>query len=180
MKKIILGVVALIIAVGALGGYMYMFSDKETVQPASASPAGTSFNTAKFAGVAVSLANPGANGTSTSILNTDANDRIITGLRAGCESVGTSQTAYTGAGLVSLQVTVATSSTSAPSSNGNTNSVGGGAFVLATTSPQFALSSTTQSTSKVYSIWASGSYLTFTANATNTANCTLGADYVAT
>lgn len=148
------------------------------------SPAGSTFGTAKFAGVAVNLASPGANGTSTSILNGDASDRYISSIKAGCQGVGSSNTAYVGGGLASLQLTVATSTTAAPATNSNTNSVGGGAVVISTSTAVFGISTSTiagNSTSpgitKVYFVWASNSYLTFTTNATNTAACTFGVDY---
>lgn len=172
--KILLSVLFAAIATVAIRGNFYPIQQFL----AATSPSGTTFGTAKFAGVAVNLASPGANGTSTSILNTDSGTRYITSLKAGCEGVGTSQTAYTGAGLSALTITAATTSTPAPAANGSA-SIGGGAFTLATATPQFTESTSTAAggTSKTYPLWASGSYLTFTTNATNTAVCTFGADY---
>lgn len=151
------------------------------------SASSASINIARFAGTAgISLASPGttgatgANGTSTSILNPDATDRYISSIKAGCEVVGASRTAYSGTGLASLTLSVATSSTSGPSSNaGNSNVVGGGTVVIGTSTAQYAVSTSTIGTGSpnIYAVWASGSYLTFTTNATNTATCTFGADY---
>ncbi len=155
-------------------------------QQLAGSPAGTTFSNAKFAGVAINLASPGANGTSTSVLNTDAGDRYINTIKVGCEGVGTSRTAYSGTGLDVLTLRIATSSTSAPAANNNANPVGGGPLTVATSSTYFMEASTTASTavpnvgtSAISNIWATGSYLTFTANATNTAACTVGVDYFA-
>jgi len=155
-------------------------------QLAGSSTAGSTFNTAKFAGIAVSPTAPGSNATSSSILNTDVNDRFVTGIRVGCEAVGTSKTAYTGAGLASLTLSIATSSTAAPATNSNTNLVGGGVVTIATSTPQFIEASSTASTavpntgsSAVNNLWLAGSYITFTFNATNTAACTVGVDYIA-
>lgn len=178
MTKYILTFVGAVILGGAIYG-AYQFP--QVSQLAGTSAQGSTFNTAKFAGIATNLAAPGANATSSSILNTDANDRYITSIKAGCENVGTSKTAYTGAGLASLQLTVATSSSSAPATNGNTNSVGGGAVTIGTSTTSYVVSTSTASvgTSNIYAVWLAGSYLTFTTNATNTAVCTFGAEYIA-
>lgn len=178
-QKIACVLVGAVIAVGVYGGYVQLFGGNgQTAVGTSAQ--GTTFGTAKFAGVAANLSAPGANATSSSILNTDANDRYITSIKVGCEGVGTSQTAFTGAGLSALTLSVATSSTAAPATNGNANVVGGGAITISTSTAQFAISSSTSPTgnSKVYFIWAAGSYLTFTTNATNTALCTFGSEYI--
>lgn len=173
--------IALAVAVvGVLIFGAYQFPQVSTLV---SSPAGTTFNTAKYAGVRADLGLPGSTGTSTSVQNTDASDRIITGLRHGCQAVGTSRTAYSGAGLASLLVTAATSSTASPSTNSNTNSVGGGAITIATSTPNFAVSTSSATgagSSAIFNIWPAGSYLTFTTNATNTATCTFGADYIGT
>ena len=83
--------------------------------------------------------------------------------------------------MASLQLTVATSSTAAPATNGNTNSVGGGAVTIGTSTATYVVSTSTVAvgTANTYAIWLAGSYLTFTTNATNTAVCTFGVDYIA-
>lgn len=126
----------------------------------------------------VNLAAPGSNATTSSIVNNTGNDLFITGLKVGCENVGTSNTAYSGAGLASLTVYAATTSTSNPANVTNTNKVGGGNITIATSSSSFIQASTTalSGNSAWYSIWPNGTYLTFTTNATNTAVCTFGAD----
>lgn len=170
---------AVVVAVLLATAVVMVFDKPE--QLAAASPAGTTSNTSRFASIAVNLAAPGANATSSSILNTDANDRYISTLKVGCEVVGTSQTAYTGAGLATLTVFAATTSTAAPATVSNTNKVGGGNVTIATSTVQFGISTSTigaaTGNSQIYMIWPAGSYLTFTANATNTALCTFGADY---
>lgn len=178
-KSIIAIVGAVLVAWAIYGAYQY--PEQSTSVIAGTSAAGSNFSTAKFAGIAANLANPGSTGTSSSILNGDANDRYITSIKAGCESVGTSKTAYTGAGLLALTLSVATTSTSAPATNG-TNTIGGGSITLATSTTQFVVASTTSAmpgNTNISLIWPSGSYLTFSTNATNTAVCTFGADYVA-
>lgn len=181
-QKGILAVVGVVVLIAIYGGYEYPVALPQTV---GTSTTGTTFGTAKFAGVAVNLANPGANGTTSSVLNTDANDRYVSSIKIGCEGVGTSLTAYTGAGLASLTMFAATSSSQTPTSNAfNTNKVGGGNVTIGTSTVTFAEgSSTTQggatagNNAATYSIWPTGTYMVFTTNATNTALCTFGVDY---
>lgn len=176
-------IIAFVTAI-VMGAIFLVFAPKgSTIVTAGSSPQGTTVNSAKFAGASgVALATPGANATSTSILNTDANDRLITGIRMSCEKVGTSQTAYTGAGLATWQITVGTTSTAAPAATPvGFNEVGGVSYVISTSTPNFALATTTPQVGGLSSttvVWAAGSNLTFFSNATNTAICTLGADYV--
>ena len=165
--------------IGAVAGLVAFFGYSpfvKLVQNFSASPAGTTSQTAKFFSVVANLGTPGANATSSSILNTSANDYYVKSMNVGCETVGTSQTAYTGAGLASLTVKAATTSTAAPASNANTNLAG--SITISTTTPNFVEASTTASSgsNSVNYIWASGAYMTFTTNATNTAACTFGVE----
>lgn len=164
--------------VGVIGFFGFSPFQSSQVQVATFSPTSSTFGTAKFAGIAVNLANPGANATSSSVLNTDANDRYVTVMRYACQNIGTSKTAYTGSGLQSLNVTAATSSTAAPATNANTNSVQSGPTNIGTSTTQFAVASSTSGSSNISLVWASGSYMTFSTNATNTAQCTFGVDYI--
>ncbi len=178
-KNILALVIGAVIAGGVYGGYKFLFSASPQ-QTAGTSPQGATFTSAKFAGVAVNLAAPGANATSSSILNTDQNDRYVTAIKAGCEGVGSSNTAYSGAGLAALTLKTATSSTAAPLTNTNTNLVGGSSLTLPTSTAFTNVASSTSgvgTNNAAFQVWASGSYLTFTTNATNTAQCTFGADY---
>lgn len=178
-EKIVLVVVGII----ALAGLYYPIANNV----AGTSTTGSTFSTAKFAAIAVNLASPGANGTTSSVLNTDANDRYVSSIKVGCEGVGTSLTAYTGAGLASLTLFAATSSTATPANNAfNTNKLGGGNLTIGTSTTTFVEgSSTTQAggtagnNAAAYSVWPSGTYMVFTTNATNTALCTFGVDYFA-
>jgi len=119
-------------------------------------------------------------GTSTSIL-VPAN-MTASQFQLSCTGVGTSQTAYTGAGLASVTLKAATTSTShttdTPTSNtsvSNTNLIV--STTLATSSAITTIASTTQSvggTAGVAQLLLAGSYVTFFTNATNTAVCTIG------
>lgn len=145
----------------------------------AASPAGSQFGDSKQAAVAINLSAPGVNATSTSLINTDGNDRFITSEKAVCEGVGTSKTAYTGTGLSAITLTLATSTTANPASNANTNTLP--VITIGTSTPNFGISSSTVGTpgnNLVSNIWLAGSALTITANATNTATCTVGVDYI--
>lgn len=193
MNKTIIGIVFIGAVLGTLA-FFNLTPFKNYVQAVLGnSAAGTTFNTAKIAAVAVNLASPGSTGTSTSIINGDANDRYVTGIRAVCNGLGTSYTGVSGAGLASLTLTIATSSTASPASLSNANKVGSSAITISTSTVQFGISSSTLSTMATTSttgtigltgvsvpsiIWASGSYMTFLTNATNTALCTYGVDYL--
>lgn len=176
-----------VIAVGTVLGVVAFFGYSPFIKMVqyAGSSAGASFNTARFAGVVANLSTAGANATSSSVYNGDSSDRYITAIRLGCNGVGTSKTAYTGTGLSALTVSVATSSTAAPATNGNTNLVGGLAVTIGTSTANFVEASSTSASTvpnvgsnSVANIWAAGSYLTFTTNATNTAACTFGVDYI--
>ena len=175
LQKGILVVIGVFAAIALYGAYLY---PKAPVQLAG-SPAGSTFNTAKFAGVVMSLATAGANGTSSSILNTDAGNRYVTGVRVGCAGLGNPLTAYTGAGLVSWQLTVGTSSTANPATLSPTNPLLSAA-VVPTTTPNMSFSSSTALATPLgnAALWRSGEYESFSWNATTTGNCTVGVDYI--
>lgn len=174
MKTYLLWAAIVVVGVMAAGGYLY-----PKFNLSLGSSAGATFNTAKYAGVVANLATPGANGTSTSIRNTDSGNRYVTGLRYGCSGIGTSQTAYTGAGLASLQLTVGTTTTAAPAVIPASPFLVANALVIATSSVNTAAGSSTPTVALGNAtIWPAGSYMTFWVNATNTAACTFGVDYI--
>lgn len=183
----LIGVLAVV--VGAALGTLAFFNFTpfhDAVMNVAGSPAGSTFNTAKYAGKVVVPATAGADATTTSILNSDAGDRYITGVRVGCETVGTSKTAYSGAGLASLTLTIGTSSAANPATASSLGStVGGTALTIGTSTAFYAISSSTTGvnnavagTNNIANIWAAGSYLSAQFNATNTAACTWGVDYI--
>lgn len=174
-----------------IGGFIWGAYQYPKAALLAGSSAGTTFNTAKIAAVAVNLASVGANGTSTSILNSDAFDRYVTGVRTACVGVGTSKTAYSGAGLAALTLSIGTSSTAAPAAV-PTNLVAS-PLTIATSTGYFAVSSSTVGNLATTSVsgavgitgitsdnfvWLTGSYITFATNATNTATCVFGVDYM--
>ena len=173
MNKITISVVSVLVAAAIVGGYFFPLS--QTVTRIVGSPVGSTFGDAKLAAINIS---PSTGATSTSILNTDGSDRYITTFEGACSNVGTSLTPLTGAGLASLTLTAATTSTATPAVNPNSNS----AFVatVATSSTIYIQASSTQQLSgtPVNDVWKAGSYLSFYFNATNTAACTVGVRYL--
>lgn len=172
-KNIIWGVV--IVAVLAGIGW-YMFSDSPEVEQLGAGSAvGTTFNTAKIAGITMAPATAAAS--STSLLNPDSTDRVVRSASAYCTGVGTSQTYLTGAGLLSTGWTLNMATTSTAAQTGSTNYVA--SITLATTTGYvYSATSTTPAIGDVTRLWPAGSYLTLTFNATNTAACIAEVDYL--
>lgn len=184
LTKSILALVGAVIVGGFIWG-AYQYPKASTQVAAGASPAGTTFSTAKFFGVAIAPAAPGTNATSSSVQNNTGQDLGIVSTRAFCEGLGTAKTAYSGAGLAALTVTIATSSTAAPAINANTNTVGSTAMTLATSTGNFTEASSTSSngatspgSTLVSNIWAAGSFLSFYVNATSTGTCTIGVEAI--
>lgn len=167
-KNIIL---ALVLAVAIAGGYFFPQAISLSV---GTSATGSTFNTAKFAGIVMAPATTAA--TSSSILNTDANDRYVQSASANCGVVGNSFTYSTGAGLASFTLVAATTSSSSvggiPSNTNLTMNV-----AVSTSSVDSANATSTYGTA-FWQRWAANSYMTFTFNATNTAVCTVGVNYV--
>lgn len=118
---------------------------------------------------------------SSSLINSDGNDRVITSADVMCSGLGTSLTAYTGAALSSLIFSIATTSTSAPIALGNSNFIYNG--TIATSSVTFYDASSTPGLTSSSQIgvnrrWPTSTYLTVTSNATNTAACVVNINYL--
>jgi hypothetical protein len=116
--------------------------------------------------------------TTSSILNSDGQDRFVEAAYVGCSGVGTSGAASgAGGGLANLTLTIATTSASAPAALINT------AYVLqqnmATGTPDSMVASTSISKFATGNAirWQSGSYMSISANATNTAACVVSVLY---
>lgn len=178
-KKTIIVSIVLVIAI--VLGFVYKLSNGVSVT-AGTSPTGATFNDAKLALIVMAPATGTA--TSSSVLNNTSNDWYVTSIKAGCEKLGTSFTAYTGAALANLTLSIATSSTVGPATNGNGNLVGLGVVNIATTTGNFTEASSTASTAvpntgstAINNVWAAGSYETFTFNATTTGVCSVGLEY---
>jgi hypothetical protein len=173
-NKIILGLIILVGLVEVIAG-VYLFTKPDTYIVGN-SPVGTEFGTAKLASINWSLAS--ASATTTSLYNNDRNDRVITDSFLACDTVGTSQTAYTGAGLAALTLKAATTTTAAPAIVSNTN-LALNVSAVATSSVNVYVASSTEPAATMNRIWPAGSYLSFFTNATNTAQCITGVHYLA-
>lgn len=131
---------------------------------------GTTNSNARMASASVNM----STGTSTSILNTSGYDAYVQNIFAYCTGVSsTNYFPYISTVLTIWQLQAATSS--AVGSTTNTNLMVN-TSIATTTWTQ--VSSTTASTAAMNSLWPSNSYLTIYTNATNTAQCTLGAYYI--
>ena len=170
--KIVLGVVVL----GVIT-YLGMSYPKSVTSVISlGSNSGTNTDAKQVEAVAWDL----STGTSTSVLI--PSNMTASQFQLSCTGVGTSQTAYTGTGLASVTIKLATTSTSyssnTPTSNtlvSNTNLAV--STTLATSSAITTIASTTQAVggaSGVSQLLLGGSYATFFTNATNTAVCNIG------
>lgn len=143
------------------------------------SAVGTTFSTARVAQVNITPSTGTA--TSSSILNSDDSDRIITDGFYSCSGMGSSQTAYTGAGLTSSGLILAAATSSSATPNASSFVLGSYALnvVVATTTVSDSYIATSTYTAVFTRRWAAGSYLNFFFNATNTAACTVGVHYLA-
>ncbi len=140
---------------------------------AFASPSGATFSPQGAQYIVWAPATAAA--TTTSLTNNTGSDLVVKELTYTCNGIGTSQTPLTGAGLATWTFQAATTSTANPVNLGsNTNYVL--STVIATSSTELFTSSTTPGVTGTVGFrrWAAGSSLTFSANATNTAICTIG------
>lgn len=170
MNKLTLFGIVLALVV-AIGGYFF-----PQVVPSLGSNSGTNTSAKQVEAVSWDL----STGTSTSVYV--PTNMTASQFQLSCTGVGTSQTAYTGAGLASVTLEAATTSTShtsdTPTSNtavSNTNLIV--STTLATSSAITTMASTTQSVgglAGVSQLLLGGSYVTFFTNATNTAICNIG------
>lgn len=176
--KIITGLVVIGAILGTIA-FVGFSPFQKTVIEQFGSTAGTTGNTGKRATIV--WAPQSSTATTTSILNTDASDRVIISMDMTCAGIGASGTALTSAGLV---VTAATSSTANPGAITNTNLILLTTNTFATSTAElFQATSSPGLTGVAANVfvrrWASGSYLTFSLNGTQpNATCTIGASYL--
>lgn len=176
-NKFILGIVFILgLVVGAIVGHSFYPS---SVAGATL-PVGTTNSTPREALIVYSPTAPGA--TTTSMFNSDANDRVIISAKYECTGIGTSFTAVTGAPLTSAGVFffMATTSTPNPGTLNNVNYIWNNSLTTTTPSLDYQASTSpgTIPSNITNRIWPAGSYLTVASNATNTATCNIGVDYL--
>lgn len=170
MKNLLSGIIVIAAILGAFAFFGLTPFGKQIVQEFGAT-AGSTFNTAKVAAVNFTPATSAAS--STSMLNTDANTRYVTGGFVACQGVGGQGGAFT----------AATTSVANLGLQGNTNLAEN---IFATTSAptitfMYSASSTQPAalTTGINFAWAAGTYLTFVDSLTNTGVCTVGVNYLA-
>lgn len=183
-KKIILALGIVVAVIAILGGYYFPITQSK-VGAVTSSPAGSSNSNQQY--IAVAITPLTTTSTSTSVLNpTGGTDRFITGIFTECTGAGASAGA-TGAGLTSAGwiLHIATSTQANAGLDNNVQYVFNGSISTTTLFSYNASTTGTIQTSSAPStlatfsnIWSVGSYLNFSFNATNTAACTVSAEYI--
>lgn len=176
MSKFSLSVASLVVVLAIAGAYFY---PKAEIQQTP--PVGTTSGTGSIQHTATFSFNPTTGATTTSVLNGDAQDHIVAGITTvNCSNVGTSKTALTGAGLAALIFQMSTTSASGGSVAGNSNFVFNATIPTSTVDIQVASSSASVVVTATGNAirWATGTYLTISSNATNTATCVIGVPYL--
>lgn len=153
------------IAVGLVFGFTIWHKDsvQQQQQLAQASPAGTSFSTAKIAEAVLVPTTSGAGATSTSILNTDANDRIVTD--AGVSCTGATAAVFGTGSVAEWSFKAGTTTTANPPALGVAGSLAMNVVMATGTYDGFTATSTY--TLPAARRWATGTYMSFTTNATS-------------
>lgn len=142
----------------------------------AASPAGATNLDAKVASVAMAPISRTA--TSTSILNSDGTDRIVTDAFVSCTGL-TNMNGVDTLGLATYNWTAATSSTPAPTASIAAAQLAAMQVTVATTTSD-GYTATSTYTSPFSRRWNAGSYMVFQTNGTSSAvSCTPGVHYIA-
>ncbi len=159
---VVAGIVAAVVA-------LHFAPSKSVI--AAGSAAGSTFNTAKSAGIVWAPVSNTAS--STSIFNGDASDRIIKQVEISC--VGANFTAANSLAQVTFSAATTSVTNQGLQKNGN--------VALSTTvaTSTYEAYVATSSQALVGRRWNTGSYLTFNTNATSTGlTCSIFADYIGT
>ncbi len=173
INKILIGGLAIGAILGTLAFFGLTPYGKTVVKEVFGAPTGTTWS-ANSPDNGIIMAPATGSATTSSIVNNSGSDLLVTQVNVGCEGLGTSLTAYSGAALAALKLTIATSSAAAIPT---TVSTGGVAILtIATSSADFVLatSSPSTATSSANLVWNAGSAMVFGFNATNTASCHVG------
>lgn len=168
ITNILLGVLIVLVA------YSVFFKASQVF--GAASTTGATNTDAKIASIAMAPISNSA--TSTSILNTDSSDRIITDAGVSCTGL-TNMFGQTSAGLATYNWTAATSSTAAPTASIASAQFAAMQVTVATTTPD-GFTATSTYTSPYARRWNAGTYLIFQTNGTSSAaSCTPFVRYIA-
>lgn len=169
--QVLLGLVAV---AALIGGYYFPQSVTTFV---AGGTAGATFSNAKVA--AININPQGITSTSTSLLNTDANDRIVTDAFVTCSGLGT-MFGSDAAGVAAFQWYMGTSSVAAPTATLAARTLLAGNFTVATsTTDGYTATSTYTGTAVFGRRWNAGTYMVFQTNATSSAaQCQAGVHYL--
>ena len=173
MKTSIKILIAVVIAL-VVGAAVEYFVTQEPVNTLAISPVGTIGTSGKYYSQTLSLAT--AAGTTTSMFNNSGVDFAARAVDVMCQTVGTSKTAYSGAGLAAVVFKMATSSTNTVTGNVpdiNTNYLAN-ITIGTSTVDSYNATSTEGVIAGTSKIWPNQTYLIISSNATNTASCAVG------
>lgn len=166
-------IILVLIVIVSIGIVLYNFRYHENL-PGAISPAGTTGSSGKYLSQTISLAT--ASGTTTSLYNGSGFDFAMRAVDITCQGLGSSKTAYSGAGLATLNFKAATSSTNLVTgivSDINTNYLAN-TNISTSTVDSYNATTTEGVIAGTSRIWPNGTYLIVSANATNTAACAIG------
>ncbi len=174
MKKSNIISVFVALVIGTVLGYALSHQSNSVV--ANLAPTGTTNSTAKVLSIKMDLSSTA--GTTTSILIPQ--DFAVANSFAFCTSLGYSSTTVAGLPLASLLIKGATTSTAVTGNLADYNTNYATQLVISTTTSMSFASSTSESALVGNGRYLpSAAYYTFSANATNTAQCTVGVNVVA-
>ncbi len=168
-------ILKIVLAVVVLGAVTYLGMSYPKVMLGVASPVGATNSDAKIASIAMLPRSTTA--TSTSILNSDATDRIVTDAGVTCTGL-TNMFGNSATGVATFRWVAATSSTAAPATI--IPSTLSAMDVTVATSSVDGFTATSTYTSAFSRRWNANSYMVFETNATSSAAaCTPFVHYVA-
>lgn len=170
-------IVAVLVLIAIAGAYFYPESlPTPTPLGVASSTAGATNNDAKR--VSIAMAPISAAATSTSILNSDATDRIVIDAGVTCTGL-TNMFGSDSAGLVNYRWTAGTSSVAAPTASVINATLAAMNVTVATTTPD-GFTATSTYTNPYARRWNAGSYMVFqTTGTSSAAACTPYLSYVA-
>jgi hypothetical protein len=172
MKNLKIYIATLVVVLAIVGGY---FFPKVNNKFGAVSATGTTNNVTSWS----SITFVPSTASTTSLLNNGASDRAILGSYAMCTNEVTVLNWATGAGLANFTVKAATTTL-----DGSTVGLAGSVNyimnvnIATTTGYGFVATSTEGYPIYVGRIWPTGTYLTFITNATSTATCSFGVEWL--
>lgn len=166
-KGIIAVVGAVVLVLFVWGAYQY----PKEVQLTAGSSAGSTFQSAKIAEVVSDATYTGASTTLGYVLNGDASDRVVIDAGAFCTGLASASSAVN---IYNFRAGTSTNVFNIPSATNLAMNV-----TLASSTSQRYVATSTYLGSGIQQVWATGTYMVFTINATTSATCTPFVHYIA-